>query len=97
MSYGNSKKWIAPNVRDKQRHEKLNQARAKVCKNSPFWTLNFDLEAHKREFAALQQARLASSDASSSVSSGGSPNILSQQGDVRMCRVISSIYCGLNV
>lgn len=82
MSYGNSKKWIAPNVRDKQRHEKLNQARAKVCKNSPFWTLNFDLEAHKREFAALQQARLASSDASSSVSSGGSPNILSQQGDV---------------
>jgi hypothetical protein len=35
MSYGNSKKWIAPGVREKQRHEKLNQARAKICKESP--------------------------------------------------------------
>ncbi|GAB7322479.1 hypothetical protein MBLNU13_g03416t1 [Cladosporium sp. NU13] len=82
MSYGNSKKWIAPVVREKQRHEKLNQARVKICKDSPFWHHNFDLETHKREFAALQQARLGSSDSSSSTSSGGSPHILPQMGDL---------------
>lgn len=82
MSYGNSKKWIAPGVREKQRHEKLNQARVKVCKDSPFWHHNFDLETHKREFAALQQARLGASDSSSSTSSGGSPHILPQMGDL---------------
>lgn len=72
MSYGNSKKWVAPGVREKQRHEKLNQARAKICKQSPFWHLNFDIELHKHEFAVLQQARLDSSSSSGS-SSGGSP------------------------
>jgi hypothetical protein len=82
MSYGNSKKWIAPGVREKQRHQKLNQARAKICKDSPFWPLNFNLEAHKREFSALQQARLALSDTSSSASSGESPHILPQMGDL---------------
>ena len=81
MSYGNSKKWIAPNVREKQRHDKLNMSRDKICKDSPFWHLNFDLEVHKREFAALQQARLDLSDASTSSSSGGSPHILPQMGD----------------
>ena len=75
MSYGNSKKWIAPGVREKQRHEKLNQARAKICKESPFWPLNFDVETHRREFAALQQARLDSSSYTSLSSSGGSPHM----------------------
>lgn len=72
MSYGNSKKWVAPVVKEKLRHEKLNQARAKMCKESPFWHLNFDIETHRREFAALLQARRASSISPSS-SSEGSP------------------------
>jgi hypothetical protein len=81
MSYGNSKKWIAPNVREKQRHEKLNQARSKICKDSPFWHVNFDLETHKREFAALQQARLDTSSSLTS-SSVGSPALSAQQTDL---------------
>jgi len=81
MSYGNSKKWIAPGVREKQRHEKLNQARAKICKESPFWHLNFDVETHRREFAALQQARLDASGSLTASSSGGSPHIRSELGN----------------
>lgn len=57
MSYGNSRKWIAPGVREKQKHDKLNFARGKICANSPFWHRDFDLENHKREFNALLQAR----------------------------------------
>ena len=82
MSYGNSKKWVAPGVREKQRHDKLNQARAKICKNSPFWHINFDVEAHKRGFAALQQAGLGSSTSASSSSAGGSPHIVPQLGNL---------------
>ncbi|KAM0720046.1 hypothetical protein Q7P37_004181 [Cladosporium fusiforme] len=60
MSYGSSKKWIAPGVKEKQKHEKLNLARSKICANSPFWYRNFDLAAHKREFALLVQGRMKS-------------------------------------
>jgi hypothetical protein len=55
VSYGNSKKWIAPKIQEKQRHDRLNLARNKICKDSPFWTLNFDIETHKREFSILLQ------------------------------------------
>lgn len=58
LSYGNSKKWIAPKVQEKQKNDRLNQARNKICRNSPFWPLNFDVETHKREFNILLQARL---------------------------------------
>lgn len=78
MSYGNSKKWIAPGVREKQRHEKLNQARTKICKDSPFWHLNFDVEVHRREFTALQQARQGSPTSSPASSSGVSSHLLSE-------------------
>jgi hypothetical protein len=81
MSYGNSKKWIAPGVREKQRHEKLNQARAKICKESPFWPLNFDVETHRREFAALQQAHLEAVSLASPISSEGSSHIRSELGE----------------
>lgn len=60
MSYGSSKKWIAPGVKEKQKHEKLNLARSKICANSPFWYRNFDLQAHKREFALLVKDRAKS-------------------------------------
>jgi len=58
MSYSNSKKWIAPKVQEKQKHARLNQARNKLCRDSPFWHLNFDIETHKREFNKLLQVRL---------------------------------------
>ena len=58
LSYGNSKKWIAPKIQEKQRHDRLNQARSKICKTSPFWSINFDIETHKREFNILLQTRL---------------------------------------
>lgn len=58
MSYGNSKKWIAPKIQEKQKHDRVNQARNRICRDSPFWHHNFDIEAHKREFNLLLQARL---------------------------------------
>lgn len=56
MSYGSSRKWIAPNVKEKQKHEKMNLARSKICGNSPFWPRNFDVDSHKREYRKLVQA-----------------------------------------
>jgi hypothetical protein len=58
VSYGNSKKWIAPKIQQKQKNDRLNLARSKICKGSPFWHLDFDLETHKREFGILMQTRL---------------------------------------
>jgi hypothetical protein len=58
VAYGNSKKWIAPKIQQKQKNDRLNLARKKMCKDSPFWHLDFDLEAHKREFSILMQTRL---------------------------------------
>jgi hypothetical protein len=58
LSYGNSKKWIAPKIQEKQKKDRLNQARSKICKDSPFWSIDFDIETHKREFNILLQTRL---------------------------------------
>lgn len=78
MSYGNSKKWIAPGVREKQRHDKLNQARSKICKDSPFWHANFDIDNHKREFNALLQARFQPSTNDSTPTSPQTPSSTQQ-------------------
>ena len=55
-SYGNSKKWIAPGVREKQKNAKLNMSRDKICPESPFWSKNLDLENHKREYSVFTRS-----------------------------------------
>lgn len=62
VSYGNSKKWIAPGFREKQKHAKLNTSRDKICPRSPFWDRDMDLETHKREYSALLKTRLQTSE-----------------------------------
>lgn len=53
-----SRTWVAPRVKDNSNRQALNHARRKVCPNSPFWTLNFELEKHKESWEAGRRRRL---------------------------------------
>lgn len=55
--YGNSKKWVATAVKEKEKSQRLNKFRYKICPRSPFWSPDMDVAAHKREFEALLQRR----------------------------------------
>ena len=48
--HSNSKKWVAPRVRENQDRLRLNNARRKICPNSPFWTHDFDIVRHRQEW-----------------------------------------------
>lgn len=57
--YSQSRKWVAPSVKEKEERIALNQARKKVCPNSPFWPVNFNIKEHKQamlDLYALQAA-----------------------------------------
>lgn len=55
--YGNSKKWVATAVKEKEKTQKLNKIRDKICPRSPFWSHDMDMAAHTRDFDALLQRR----------------------------------------
>ncbi len=50
--HSSSRTWISPRLRADNRRQGLNASRRKICRNSPFWSLDFDLEQHRRDWAA---------------------------------------------
>ncbi|KAK5174954.1 uncharacterized protein LTR77_000090 [Saxophila tyrrhenica] len=47
-----SRQWVNPNIKANQEKQALNRSRRRICKNSPFWSFNFDLAQHHRDWAA---------------------------------------------
>ncbi len=47
-----SRTWVNPSLQANQERQNLNQSRRRICKNSPFWSLDFDLAQHRRDWAA---------------------------------------------
>ncbi|KAK3696160.1 hypothetical protein LTR37_018131 [Vermiconidia calcicola] len=50
--FSSSRTWVAPKVKEISKRHALNQERRKVCRNSPFWCNDFDVQQHKREWEA---------------------------------------------
>jgi hypothetical protein len=50
--YPSSKSWISPKIKQNAQRQRLNMARRKVCPRSPFWSADFDLEQHRKEWEA---------------------------------------------
>ena len=55
--HSTSNTWISPKVKEDRRNQTLNFARRKICPKSTFWTNNFDLAAHNREWCAMLDQR----------------------------------------
>ena len=50
--YTSSRTWVSPRVKENGQRSALNFARRKLCPNSPFWSANFDVVAHKQDWEA---------------------------------------------
>lgn len=50
--YSTSRSWVNPKVKENAQRQRLNMARRKVCPRSPFWSSDFDLDKHKKEWEA---------------------------------------------
>ena len=50
--HSSSLKWESPRYKKTEQNHKLNAARQKVCRKSPFWHENFDLPKHKEDWEA---------------------------------------------
>jgi hypothetical protein len=49
--HATSRTWISPKVKADSKRQSLNLSRRKVCRHSPFWSLDFDLDQHRRDWA----------------------------------------------
>lgn len=49
--HSQSRKWIAPKVKQQEKLRRFNFAREKVCKKSFAWPLDYDLDEHKKAYA----------------------------------------------
>lgn len=56
-SYSSSRTWVNPKVKENAQRQKLNFARGKVCRRSPFWSQDFDLPAHRKDWETGRSRR----------------------------------------
>ncbi|KAF1821144.1 uncharacterized protein K489DRAFT_382184 [Dissoconium aciculare CBS 342.82] len=50
--FSQSRSWIAPQVEEARNKQRLNDRRKRLCPQSPFWTADFDLRKHMKEWRA---------------------------------------------
>lgn len=56
--YTFTKKWVNPDIHQKSQRKRINDARRKICPDSPFWPTNLDIESHKTAWYKLKQDTL---------------------------------------
>ena len=52
-----SHRWVHPRVRENAERQKINLARRKLCPRSAFWTQDFDLAQHRKDWEAGRSRR----------------------------------------
>lgn len=56
--YSSSRSWVNPKIKENAQRQRLNMARRKVCPRSPFWSADFDIEAHRKEWELGRSRRI---------------------------------------